>query len=102
MIFPTPAPRFPAPRTPASAFIPLLILWAGLGELQKLLVIFIGSFFQLVLMIAVIVGATRGRRFPAIARTTGDRIGVFAAGEGEWAERILRERGAEEVRRVAG
>ncbi|MEP7084818.1 MAG: ABC transporter permease, partial [Betaproteobacteria bacterium] len=32
---------------PASAFIPLLILWAGIGELQKLLVIFIGSFFQL-------------------------------------------------------
>jgi NitT/TauT family transport system permease protein len=44
---------------PASAFIPLLILWAGIGELQKLLVIFIGSFFQIVLMIAVIVGSTR-------------------------------------------
>ena len=44
---------------PASAFIPLLILWAGLGELQKLLVIFIGSFFQLVLMVAVAVGGTR-------------------------------------------
>jgi NitT/TauT family transport system permease protein len=37
---------------PASAFIPLLILWAGIGEAQKLAVIFIGSFFQLVLMIA--------------------------------------------------
>jgi NitT/TauT family transport system permease protein len=44
---------------PASAFIPLLILWAGIGELQKLLVIFIGSFFQIVLMIAVTVGGTR-------------------------------------------
>jgi NitT/TauT family transport system permease protein len=44
---------------PASAFIPLLILWAGIGEAQKLSVIFIGSFFQLVLMIAVIVGNTR-------------------------------------------
>jgi NitT/TauT family transport system permease protein len=44
---------------PASAFIPLLILWAGIGETQKLLVIFIGSFFQIVLMVAVIVGATR-------------------------------------------
>ena len=44
---------------PASAFIPLLILWAGIGEKQKLAVIFIGSFFQLVLMIAVIVGNTR-------------------------------------------
>jgi len=44
---------------PASAFIPLLILWAGIGEVQKLAVIFIGSFFQLVLMIAVTVGNTR-------------------------------------------
>ena len=44
---------------PASAFIPLLILWAGIGEAQKLSVIFIGSFFQLVLMIAVTVGSTR-------------------------------------------
>ena len=44
---------------PASAFIPLLILWAGIGEAQKLAVIFIGSFFQLVLMVAVSVGGTR-------------------------------------------
>ena len=44
---------------PASAFIPLLILWAGIGEAQKLLVIFIGVFFQIVLMVAVIVGSTR-------------------------------------------
>jgi NitT/TauT family transport system permease protein len=44
---------------PASAFIPLLILWAGIGELQKLLVIFIGSFFQIVLMVAVAVGSVR-------------------------------------------
>jgi NitT/TauT family transport system permease protein len=44
---------------PASAFIPLLILWAGIGELQKLLVIFIGSVFQIVLMVAVAVGSVR-------------------------------------------
>jgi len=44
---------------PASAFIPLLILWAGIGEAQKLSVIFIGSFFSLVLMISVAVGNTR-------------------------------------------
>jgi NitT/TauT family transport system permease protein len=44
---------------PASAFIPLLILWAGIGEAQKLAVIFIGSFFQLALMVAVSVGNTR-------------------------------------------
>ena len=44
---------------PASAFIPLLILWAGVGEAQKLLVIFIGSVFQILLMIAIIIGETR-------------------------------------------
>ncbi len=44
---------------PASAFIPLLILWAGVGEAQKLSVIFIGSAFQLILMVAVIVGSVR-------------------------------------------
>ena len=44
---------------PASAFIPLLILWAGIGEAQKLLVIFIGSVFQITLMVAVTVGSAR-------------------------------------------
>ena len=44
---------------PASAFVPLLILWAGIGETQKLLVIFIGSVFQLILMVAGQVGQTR-------------------------------------------
>jgi NitT/TauT family transport system permease protein len=44
---------------PASAFIPLLILWAGIGEAQKLAVIFIGAFFQIVLMVCVTVGGTR-------------------------------------------
>src|SRR6202521_5023095 len=44
---------------PASAFIPLLILWAGIGELPKLLRIFIGSVFQIILLVAVDVGNTR-------------------------------------------
>lgn len=44
---------------PASAFIPLLILWAGIGELQKILVIFIGTFFQITLMVTVTVGSAR-------------------------------------------
>jgi NitT/TauT family transport system permease protein len=44
---------------PASAFIPLLILWAGIGEAQKLALIFIGAFFPMTLMIAVKVGSTR-------------------------------------------
>ncbi len=57
---------------PASAFIPLLILWAGIGELQKLLVIFIGSVFQIILMVAVTVGNTR-RDLVEAAYTLGAR-----------------------------
>ena len=57
---------------PASAFIPLLILWAGLGELQKLLVIFIGSVFQIVIMVTVAVGSTR-RDLVEAAYTLGAR-----------------------------
>ena len=57
---------------PASAFIPLLILWAGLGELQKLLVIFIGSVFQIVLMVAVTVSTVR-RDLVEAAMTLGAR-----------------------------
>jgi NitT/TauT family transport system permease protein len=37
---------------PATAFIPLIMVWAGIGESAKILVIFIGCFFQLVLMVA--------------------------------------------------
>lgn len=37
---------------PAPAFIPLVMVWAGIGETAKILIIFIGSFFQLVIMVA--------------------------------------------------
>lgn len=37
---------------PAAAFIPLIMVWAGIGETAKILVIFIGCFFQVVLMVA--------------------------------------------------
>jgi NitT/TauT family transport system permease protein len=57
---------------PASAFIPLLILWAGLGELQKLLVIFIGCVFQIVLMVAMTVSSVR-RDLVEAALTLGAR-----------------------------
>lgn len=57
---------------PATAFIPLLILWAGIGEMPKLLLIFLGSVFQLILMIAGIVGATR-RDLVEAASTLGAR-----------------------------
>ncbi len=39
---------------PASAFIPLFILWLGIGDVEKIAIIFVGSFFQLILMIAVV------------------------------------------------
>jgi NitT/TauT family transport system permease protein len=59
---------------PASAFVPLLILWAGIGEMQKLLVIFIGSVFQIILMVAVAVGNTR-RDLVEAAYTLGSSDG---------------------------
>jgi NitT/TauT family transport system permease protein len=61
---------------PASAFIPLLILWAGLGEMQKLLVIFIGSVFQIILMVAVIVGGARRDLVEAAYTLGADRSGI--------------------------
>ncbi|MER9054443.1 ABC transporter permease [Mesorhizobium sp. M0910] len=36
---------------PVVAFVPLSILWSGTGDAQKFLIIFIGTFFQQVLMI---------------------------------------------------
>ena len=37
---------------PAVAFVPLMMLWCGVGELSKVSVIFVGTFFQMVLMFA--------------------------------------------------
>ncbi|WP_293778945.1 ABC transporter permease [uncultured Oxalicibacterium sp.] len=37
---------------PAVAFIPLIMLWVGIDESAKITVIFVGTFFQMVLMIA--------------------------------------------------
>lgn len=61
---------------PASAFIPLLILWAGIGETQKLLVIFIGSVFQVILMVAVIVGSARRDLVEAAYTLGADSRGI--------------------------
>src|SRR2546425_8488608 len=62
---------------PTSAFIPLLILWAGIGELQKLLVIFVGSVFQIILMIAVNVGNTRRDLVEAAYTLGGSDSGII-------------------------
>ncbi len=61
---------------PASAFIPLLILWAGIGETQKLLVIFIGSVFQIILMVAVTVGGARRDLVEAAYTLGADSRGI--------------------------
>lgn len=37
---------------PAAAFIPLVILWVGIDEGSKVAIIFLGTFFQMVLMVA--------------------------------------------------
>ncbi|MFC0211287.1 ABC transporter permease [Paenibacillus chartarius] len=37
---------------PATAFVPLIMVWAGIGETAKILVIFLGCFFQIILMVA--------------------------------------------------
>src|ERR1044071_9508564 len=39
---------------PAAAFIPLIMLYVGIDEASKILVIFIGTYFQLVLMVAAV------------------------------------------------
>lgn len=37
---------------PVPAFVPLMMVWVGINEMSKIMVIFIGTFFQLVLMVA--------------------------------------------------
>jgi len=37
---------------PAVAFVPLVLLWAGIGESSKIAIIWIGTFFQLVIMLS--------------------------------------------------
>ena len=40
---------------PAAAFIPLLILWVGIGHAQKILLLFIGIFFYLIILVVDVV-----------------------------------------------
>jgi NitT/TauT family transport system permease protein len=37
---------------PAVAFVPVVLLWAGIGEVSKIAIIWIGTFFQLVIMLS--------------------------------------------------
>lgn len=75
---------------PAVAFIPLTIVWVGLGEPQKYLMVFLGTFFQQVLMVQdnfrrvpreyVDIGYTLGMSEPSIIR----RIVFPAAAPAIW------------------
>ena len=60
---------------PASAFIPLFILWIGIDEPEKIAVIILGSLPQLVLMIA-----TNVRNTPASMVEVSYTLGVSRAG----------------------
>jgi NitT/TauT family transport system permease protein len=59
---------------PVPAFIPLIMVWTGIGEEAKIMVIFIGTFFQLVLMVA------------DNARAVSDDLlsSAYTLGAGEW------------------
>ncbi len=37
---------------PVPAFVPLVMVWTGIGEMAKIVLVFLGTFFQLVLMVA--------------------------------------------------
>ena len=56
---------------PAVAFIPLVMLWIGIGEGSKIAIIFIGTFFQMVLMVAEDV-----RRVPAAQVEAAQTMGA--------------------------
>lgn len=55
---------------PAVAFVPLVLLWTGIGESSKIMVIWIGTFFQMVIMLSEDVGRVPIQQVEA-ARTMG-------------------------------
>jgi NitT/TauT family transport system permease protein len=59
---------------PAVAFIPLVMLWVGIEESSKIAIIFIGTFFQMVLMMAEDVRRVPQAQIEA-AQTMGARKG---------------------------
>jgi NitT/TauT family transport system permease protein len=55
---------------PAAGFLPLLVLWFGIGEPQRLAMIFLAAFFQMTLMIAAAIASTP-RAMIEVAYTLG-------------------------------
>lgn len=66
---------------PAVAFIPLVMLWVGIDESSKIAIIFIGTFFQMVLMVAEDV-----RRVPAAQVEAAQTMGASRA---ELVEKVI-------------
>ncbi len=62
---------------PVVAFVPLCILWVGTGDNQKILVIFIGTYFQLVLMVASAVSQVQREYLETYFMLAGGRAGVM-------------------------
>lgn len=62
---------------PVSAFIPLFILWIGVGETEKIAVIFFGSVFSIILMVAVEVSGTRRELLEAAYTLGTSNFGVL-------------------------
>ena len=62
---------------PASAFIPLFILWLGIGDVEKIAIIFVGSFFQLVLMVAVVASSVPKEMLEAAYTLGAKRLQVI-------------------------
>jgi NitT/TauT family transport system permease protein len=66
---------------PAVAFIPLIMLWVGIDESAKIAVIFVGTFFQMVLLIAQDIA-----RVPAASVEAAQTMG---ASNGEVLQHVL-------------
>lgn len=64
---------------PVVAFVPLTIVWVGIDESQKFLIIWMGTFFQQVLMVADAV-----RRTPRTLVSLGETLGL------SWAQQLVR------------
>lgn len=64
---------------PVVAFVPLTIVWVGIEESQKFLIIWMGTFFQQVLMVADAV-----RRTPRNLVSLGETLGL------SWAQLLIR------------
>jgi len=62
---------------PVPAFVPLCILWFGLGDLAKMVVIFLGTFFQMILLVADVARSVPREYFDAALTLGASRRELF-------------------------